>query len=682
MRRLGIYLSVSSLVLSIMDVSAQETVWKDTLQAAVKTDTRRMDISIGRLKTGIEGIRSAASPLGEGDPVRWVQGLPGVTTGADGTTSMYVRGGNAGNILFSFDGVPVYGYSHILGLTTVIPTDMIESATLSKGGYDGDESNFTSAHLRIVSRDPSAVQRTGVSVNNFLMSASAEGPMSKNLSYMVSARMSPLGLEYKAVHGMLPSLLGGLDNFRARVGDAYGKMQYRIGAASTLSASFLGSMDRYGFNTPDDSHEVMAWNNMIGLLCYHREGMHTAADISTSINHYGSSQDQDKIFRETKNHLSLRSELMEYGIKAQMRHLFGAGRFALGEGADLRLAAFAPGQIGDQARVENTLLLTGWIQAEYVIPERVSVKAFGRINEFRNKDVLWSEYHYKPTGRLGEQRDPEFGFSAKWNFARHLAVEVSYDKLVQYYHSLEGLPVGWSLDMIVPTGERIRPEMSRQGSIGISGEVGAHSFSLGGFHKWMENLVYYKYSQALFSGALAAWEDHVESGNGQSYGLEALYEYQKNDWYARVSYMLSRTTREGFPSFYDGKPFHARFDRRHVLNATASWKNLSATFILQSGNWENGEAETYEMPFIGDETWTADYYSGVNNYHMPTVIRLDLGYKLMFKTGPVDHTVNLGICNVTNHFNPFMLYFDTRTESWKEIALLPILPNFSYRIEF
>lgn len=40
------------------------------------------------------------------------------------------------------------------------------------------------------------------------------------------------------------------------------------------------------------------------------------------------------------------------------------------------------------------------------------------------------------------------------------------------------------------------------------------------------------------------------------------------------------------------------------------------------------------------------------------------------------------VCNVTNHFNPFMLYFDTRTESWKEIALLPILPNLSWRIEF
>ena len=127
--------------------------------------------------------------------------------------------------------------------------------------------------------------------------------------------------------------------------------------------------------------------------------------------------------------------------------------------------------------------------------------------------------------------------------------------------------------------------------------------------------------------------------------------------------------------------FHARFDRRHVLNATAQWKNFTATVICQSGHWENGQSETYPMPFLED-SWIADYYSGVNNYHMPTVFRLDLGWQKTFKTGRAEHSVNLGVCNVTNHFNPFMLYFDAESESWKEIALLPIMPNFSYRLTF
>ena len=89
------------------------------------------------------------------------------------------------------------------------------------------------------------------------------------------------------------------------------------------------------------------------------------------------------------------------------------------------------------------------------------------------------------------------------------------------------------------------------------------------------------------------------------------------------------------------------------------------------------------MHVLGEE-WIAKYLTegGINDYHMPDIIRLDIGYRFSFNAWGLDHEVNLGVCNVTNHFNPFMLYFNGTTEEWQEIALLPILPNFSYRISF
>ena len=173
------------LIFSSLSLSAQETHWRDTLAAAVKTDTRRVAQGIGSLQTGLEGLRGVVSPLGEGDPIRWAQGLPGVTTGADGTTAMYVRGGGSGNNLFSLDGVPVYGYSHILGLTTIVPTQAIESARLTKGGFEGPDGNFTAAHLRIVSKTPSMTRRTGVALNNFLASMDTEGPVGKQIDFLL-----------------------------------------------------------------------------------------------------------------------------------------------------------------------------------------------------------------------------------------------------------------------------------------------------------------------------------------------------------------------------------------------------------------------------------------------------------------------------------------------------------------
>ena len=657
-----IFLSLAS------NAHAQAPPWRDTLQAAVKTDTRRVEQSLGRLQTGLDGIRGVASPLGEGDPIRWAQGLPGVTTGADGTTAMYVRGGGAGNNLFSLDGVPVYGYSHILGLTTIVPTQVMESAELGKGGFDGAESNFTASHLRVVTKAPSETQEWSLALNNFLSSTGVEGPIGKKLSYIVSARVSPLTWEYRALRGMLPGVLGGLDKFSAGVGDAYAKLRWELDQANSIEASFLGSLDRYGFDMPDASHEEMGWHNLVGMVKWRQNEEKAALELTASANRYGSSREQDKNYRETANHLSLQSSLTEFALAASLRHPL-LDRFALSEGLDLRYAVFSPGQVASVTNRSNTALAGAWVQADYAIPGRLALKVAVRGHYWRN---LTAE-----TGRF----DPEASLLAKVSLTRWLSLELTGDRLVQYYHTLEGLPVGWSLDMIVPTGTMVRPETALQGNVGLTAKAGDHAVSLGGFYKAMDNLVYYKYAQSLFSGALSSWEDHVDIGKGTACGAEFLYEYRGRDWYARVAYTLSKVMRHDFAETNGGRPFHARFDRRHVLNATAQWRGLSATVILQSGHWENGAAETYTMHVPGG-TWIADYYSGVNNYHMPTVFRLDLGYQFGFRTGWMEHTVNVGVCNVTNHFNPFMLFFDTRTESWKEIALLPILPNFSWRLSF
>ena len=129
------YSTLILLLLIPATMSAQEQERHDTLTAAIKSDSRRAAEAIGRVSTDLDGVRRVISPLGEGDPIRWAQGLPGVSTGADGTTAFYVRGGNMGNNLITLDGVPVYGYSHLLGLTTIIPQDVMSETSLLKGGF-------------------------------------------------------------------------------------------------------------------------------------------------------------------------------------------------------------------------------------------------------------------------------------------------------------------------------------------------------------------------------------------------------------------------------------------------------------------------------------------------------------------------------------------------------------------
>lgn len=650
--------------------AAQSSELHDTLTAAVKTDIRKVSLSIGEISTDLPVIRGVLSPLGEGDPIKWVQTLPGVTTGADGSSSFFVRGGNMGNNLITLDGVPVYGYSHLLGLTTILPQDVMQDVTLQKGGFYSDEGNFTSSHLRVTTRKPSMDSfRMSASLNNFLANVAVETPLGTDKSILLSGRISPLSLEYRMFRGMLPDILSGFDDFGAGVGDLYGKFSWDIDSCSGMDVSFLGSMDNYSFVAPGGDHERMGWDNVIGMVKYRREDGTVSTDATASLNHYGSRQVQGKNFRGEWQDLSLESDLLEAVVSAGRVHN-GGSRFSAGYGLDLRYACFMPGQVETVKKGTHTILMNAHGQISYLFPDRLFLS-------------LGSRLHYWHNITTGNGRvDPDVSLSVKWNIFPSLVLEGTFDRMVQYYHTLEGLPVGWSLDMIVPSDTLAVPETSLQGSLGLSSSIGNHVFSVGSFYKRMYNLIYYRYAQSLFNGALSNWENTVDVGHGLSWGIEAMYEYTCRDFHARASYTLSKTNRFGFPNICYGKEFHARFDRRHVLNAMVQWRGFVASLILQSGHWENGAGESYKISHLDGEQVELDYYGSVNNYHMPTVFRLDLGYNFSFETGRVTHDVNVGVCNVTNHFNPFMLYYDAQAEEFKMIALLPILPNFSYRISF
>ena len=669
MNRISVIITIFLSFAASLSALAQVTERQDTLQAAVKVDSRRMEIRMGEMQTNLNGIRSVISPLGEGDPIRWAQGLPGVTTGADGSSAMYVRGGNLGGNLFSLDGVPVYGYSHLLGLTTVIPQDIMLGASLSKGGFEGRESNFTSAHLRVETKVPGKDRiRSSASVNNFLISVFSEGPVSDRLSYLVSARLSPLTLEYRALKSSLPSLVNDLSDFRANVADLYGKVHYDRDDASWMEGSMLFSVDRYGFIAPDKSDETMGWSDMVGIYRYHLATADIPTDITAYVNRYVTNQVQKKTYKEVDQTLSLLSGMLETGVKLDRSHSSG-GRFSYEDGVNIRYARLTPGKVGKVKNALNTLLGTVYFQGNYDIPDILNVKGMVRGHYFGNFT------------RKGHYFSPDVSLSAKWTVTPHFALEGTFDRMTQFYHTLEGLPVGWSMDMMVPTGGKVEPETAMQGNLGTTMTFGRHSVSLGAYYKLMDKLVWYKYSQTLFSSTLAGWEEDIVLGHGTSKGIEFLYEYAGDETYIRVAYTLSSTMREGFAGVNDDKPFHARFDRPHVLNATAQWRGFTASFIFQSGQWESAAAETYSMHIPGG-TWSAEYFSGINNVQLPDILRLDVGYQFGFTTGKLKHDVNVGICNVTNHFNPFLLYYDTSTEGWKEMALLPIMPNFSWRVEF
>lgn len=698
-----IFLFASILIGNGMPLWAQEVVIRDTLRASKIEDSRIRRI-VGVQVVGSDQIRNHVSPMGESDYIKFIQTLPGVSTGADGTSSIYVRGGNLGGNVVTLDGVPVYGASHLLGFTTVLSNDVVDKTEFQVGGFSSDVGNLTASHIRLHSADGDMRQWHGSgSVSNFMLSAQANGPIVKDrVSAVVAARYSPLGLEFGLVDKMIPEISG----LSTLVYDVYGKVNVQLDDRQTLDFTVFRSKDDYRFTQGGSTQDRMGWSNLIGRAQWTRslgDGLALKAIGYWSSRASRQAQEKSVVVDQSmggiiapdqtvKNYFSVCDSLREVSVQTQINWQVNE-RWTVDGGLQWRMGLFNPGASssysGSLLRPEHSASITDnrmtsntWMahaQANYQVGERVQVRGALRYSL------------HQTSGSYGKNIGKgEFSLLGRWRMADWIGLEGTVDHLAQFYHTLEGLPLGWSLDMVVPSDKDFAPEMADQVYGGLFGDADGHSWSIGGYWKWMDNLLYFADGGSLFNASLGSWRNGVYSGKGRSFGMEVTYGYRGKRLETRLAYTLSKTDRL-FDRLNGGEWFPAKFDRRHMLNVTGDYSliqrerikmGVTTLVTLQSGCWETVPIGHYTVPALTREEFTVDLYSGMNNYRMPTFFRWDAGLYLEKSAARAKHRLNLGVYNLTNRHNPFLITYDAETKEWKQISLLPILPSISYRVEF
>ena len=98
---------------------------RDTLPESVVVSDRFVVRDAGTRIVPIPQMRSMVSVTGESDAIKYIQTLPGVSTGAEGASAIYVRGGNIGSNVMTLDGGQIFGGSHLLGLTDIIHDEFL-----------------------------------------------------------------------------------------------------------------------------------------------------------------------------------------------------------------------------------------------------------------------------------------------------------------------------------------------------------------------------------------------------------------------------------------------------------------------------------------------------------------------------------------------------------------------------
>ncbi|MGB0850921.1 MAG: hypothetical protein ACPGTP_06730, partial [Bacteroidia bacterium] len=185
----------------------------------------------------------------------------------------------------------------------------------------------------------------------------------------------------------------------------------------------------------------------------------------------------------------------------------------------------------------------------------------------------------------------------------------------------------------------------------------------------------------------ADWRSGLKSGSGQAYGIElsCRYTLKKVSYYGSYTFSRSKQTIEGINN---GNEYFSRFDRPHNLVLFGEWDITKQDKLLVSFNFVSGNPVTVPsaryIALINGVEVVLDDFAELNNFRMPSTHHLDLSYVRSRVHEKFTSELVLGVYNVYNRANPFMLFVglnENAESSLKIRSYLPIMPMIKYSIK-
>lgn len=148
------------------------------------------ETNAGTFELSLEKVEKLPVFMGEKDVIKTLQLFPGVSSGGEGTSGLYVRGGGPDQNLVLLDGVPIYNANHLFGFFSVFNSDALSKVTMIKGGFAARYGGRTSSVLNMKMKEGNLKKyNTEGSIGLIASRLLDEGPIKKDKSaFMISAR--------------------------------------------------------------------------------------------------------------------------------------------------------------------------------------------------------------------------------------------------------------------------------------------------------------------------------------------------------------------------------------------------------------------------------------------------------------------------------------------------------------
>jgi hypothetical protein len=664
----------------------------------------------GTIELQLDKLDKIPMILGEKDVLRMIQLLPGVKSGGEASSGIYVRGGGPDQNLILLDGVPVYNTQHLFGFFSVFNSDALSNVTLIKGGfparYGGRASSVLDMRMKEGNMKNYNVEGSISSISSRIL---VEGPIKKDkTSFAFSARRSYLDLFYR------PFLISQNTDGGFFFHDFNAKIQHKINDKHHIYLSGYFGLDKlffklkpsifYGSDATSYENQAgfaLTWGNSLGVLRWNYKMspklfMNTTAtfsDYKFDINFNGRSEvipPNEQPIISTFD-IGYYSGIRDWNVKSDFTY-FPNPDHHIKFGVSETYHTFSPGIsyvifddqdfqfdtiMGSDKQYSNEISL--YFEDDFKISDRLKIN-YGVHNSI-----------FIATTKTYNELQPRF--SGNFMLDDVSSIKFGATRMAQFLHLLTNSGIGLPSDLWVPTTDLIKPITANQFNIGYHRELSKEiNFSFETYYKKLNNIIQYK-EGSDFINLNNDWQDRVTAGQGWTYGGEIFIEKRKGRYTGWLGYTLSWSQRQ-FDSLNFGEKFYYRYDRRHDLSLVISYDindhwDLGIVFVYGTGNAVTIGSQNYSIaPNYQNSLFGGgiiNNFEQLNNYRMPAYHRLDFAanYKKDKKWG--HSVISMSIYNVYNRQNPFILYTDVNNQGKAglyQLSLFPFIPSVAWKFKF
>jgi len=664
---------------------------------------------MSQISLPIKQIEAMPAFLGETDVLKTIQLLPGIQSGSEGSSGLYVRGGSPDQNLILLDGSPVYNASHLFGFFSVFNTDAIKDVNIIKGAIPAHFGGRLSSVLEINMKEGNNKKYSGsITIGAVASKFVVEGPIIKGkTSFILSARRTYIDILAR------PFMKG--NNSGYYFYDINGKINHIFSMKDRLFFSVytgddkLFTVDEFKYDRQSEKSEFgLGWGNITSTLRWNH--LYSSKLFSNMNFTYSNFLFYNNVINTSKtdkkitgiNKINYNSGIKDYSGSIDFDFVPNLVHY-IKFGGKVIHHRFNPGVTHFKKNDENT---------SEINQEMAPVKMHKNIesalyleDDFRISSKLKANFGIHSSLFVTGNRyffsfDPRIALRyLLWGWA----FKISYTRMTQYIHLLTNSGVGLPTDLWVPSTKKILPQKGIQGAIGLSKSIKYYNnlfeLSVEGYYKTMNSLLEYK-EGSDFIGLQSNWQDKVEIGSGRSYGIEFFIQKKSGNTTGWLGYTLSWTDRQ-FDNLNFGKHFPYRYNRPHDVSLAVihtfpkSKIDLSFTWVYGTGNYITlGMAKYRSLASQNDvlnqnnESYERIYYGKRNNFRMAPYHRLDISAAIRWGKRN-NHRLSIGLYNVYSRKNPFFYYFGKKTGGngnektvLKQVSLFPILPAINYSYKF